>query len=96
MGRETFTPRQQRFLRTWEQHRKSKWKYVLLQGSVTYGFPTAMIMYFWDQINFNIHLFNVVNFLVYVFPFAFLLGIPFGFYLFWLNEKTYKALKDSV
>ena len=85
------TPSQEKWLKEWEETRKKKWKFVVIEGIVfAILVPTV-----------NIAIMRLVNGVWYSlgvillnYAIGILGGLLFGLYMWWVYEKQYKKFLE--
>ena len=86
------TPRQKKWFKEWEETRKNKWKFVVIEGIVfAVMVPTV-----------NIVILRLINGVWYSFiaillnyAIGILGGFLFGLYMWWVYEKQYKKFLEN-
>jgi hypothetical protein len=85
--------RGEQFYRQWEERRKKKWLFILLHGTVYWGFPVAIAMFLWDsklRIE-NMHLSNLLSSVI-VFGIG---GLWYGLGQFKRIDNIFLTLNDD-
>lgn len=85
--------RSEKFIATWEKHRKQKWMYAFVHGSLYWGLSTAVVSFLFMN-NFDFQSMVLWRFVVYAIMFI-IVGFGFGYFLFKSNESAFLDLTDG-